>query len=419
MRTLSIVGAGLAAAGLVGPPVATLAAQDILLEKTSGTPAQAPIDRTRPKDHYTPYLPPSSAELPANAKVHIIQKGDTLWDLARAYLGDPYFWPQLWEVNAYITDPHWIFPGDPLVIPVPLLISEVVSEELPFEVLPPPHPVAKRYDVYCASYIRELDPDFKLKKRRGRRGASSREVASLESPAGEAEAASASLEQPKRRRGLAKPRKAQAPVILPPQIIATELGRVALADGDVLYINRGEKDGVVAGDEFLVSEELDLVIHPVTREPIGTAMQMVGTIRVICTQQSTSTAVVVSACEDMNAGALIRPLEPIPIPLAGEYQPTPAQCSDLGDKVSGHIVHAKRSKAAFAEEDLVSIDLGSDAGIVPGDFVTIFRDSDIDPAFPPSVLGDAVVLLVEKSSATVKVMSSYIDMHLGDRVRLK
>ncbi len=47
---------------------------------------------------------------------YIIRKGDTLWDLAFSFLGDPFAWPQIWHQNQYIKDPNLIFPGDTLVI---------------------------------------------------------------------------------------------------------------------------------------------------------------------------------------------------------------------------------------------------------------------------------------------------------------
>ncbi|MBU1410707.1 LysM peptidoglycan-binding domain-containing protein [Myxococcota bacterium] len=45
------------------------------------------------------------------AKRHVVTKGETLWDLAEKYFGDPLFWPELWSWNAHITNPHWLFPG--------------------------------------------------------------------------------------------------------------------------------------------------------------------------------------------------------------------------------------------------------------------------------------------------------------------
>jgi LysM domain-containing protein len=44
--------------------------------------------------------------------VHVVQEGDTLWDISGYYLGDPYSWPRLWSYNEHITNAHWIFPGD-------------------------------------------------------------------------------------------------------------------------------------------------------------------------------------------------------------------------------------------------------------------------------------------------------------------
>ena len=54
--------------------------------------------------------------MPEGSQLHIVEKGDTLWDLAGKYLGNPFAWPQIWELNQWIKDPHWIYPGDPLII---------------------------------------------------------------------------------------------------------------------------------------------------------------------------------------------------------------------------------------------------------------------------------------------------------------
>ena len=47
---------------------------------------------------------------------HVVVKGDTLWDISEAFLSDPWLWPQAWQANPEIRNPHLIYPGDVITL---------------------------------------------------------------------------------------------------------------------------------------------------------------------------------------------------------------------------------------------------------------------------------------------------------------
>ena len=46
--------------------------------------------------------------------IHLVRRGDTLWDLCNHYYQNPWAWPKVWSYNPQIANPHWIYPGDQL-----------------------------------------------------------------------------------------------------------------------------------------------------------------------------------------------------------------------------------------------------------------------------------------------------------------
>ncbi len=328
-------------------------------------------------DHWTPYEPPQ--EFAADAEVYTIQPGDTLWDLARKFLGDPYLWPQLWERNQYIRDAHWIYPGDPLVIGVQ---AEEAAPEPPApepepmvpEPTPEPEPagppadlvtVGSEDDIYCFAYLDDQN-----------------EQVDLSMPSAQ------DMEY-----------------------------KHHFVTGDIVYLNEGSEEGIAAGQEYFLVLPAGELHHPATGAVLGTVKRYMGQARVLCAQDHTAIAEIMSSCDGVPLDAELKPFEPIPVPMT--VLTPPATCCDApSGKLTGYITYSRDKVEVFGEGHAVMIDVGEADRVGPGTVLTIFRDNPVQ-GMPRLVLGELAVLTAGDHWATAMVLSSSAPLSVGDRVELK
>lgn len=310
---------------------------------------------------------------------YIIKKGDTLWDIAETHLGDPLLWPQIWKLNPYIKDPHWIYPDNRLTLPTPE--SDLTSQagvdgedylrggmEIPPDsLLPPPpepKPLATKSEMYASGFISKRQPDQ----------------------------------------------------FFGYVIEAEELNKKGLSENDIVYIDKGADDGILEGDIFFVINKGPAIYHPVNGSFEGTLYNNRGMIQVLCVQEETSTAKIIESYDVVLRGDIIEPFEEYPAPSAIEIEKADF-CEPATGSLDGYIIASKDGVKSLAKGHITYLDLGTDDGVAPGDmFVSFKRPGGVKPDV---YTGELVVIRAEENTSTALIYRSKFEIAVGDYIRQK
>ncbi len=213
-------------------------------------------------------------------EVYTIKKGDTLWDISSRFLKNPFLWPKVWQRNPYITNPHWIYPGNTVRLN---LLEESKKEEAKREE-PKKAAVEDKATVAVAKEpeAKKVEPQPEMKKP---------EVAAEKKVVEEKpvfpEVRYAGFFSDIDFRGVG-------------YVFDSREGKTILAAGDICYVGFRTKDPVSVGDKFTTFTVADDRISIENRS--GKRFNITGIIQIIDQYGSYYTAKVIESFQEINKG---------------------------------------------------------------------------------------------------------------------
>jgi hypothetical protein len=408
-------------------------------------PAQGPPPKNltvRPDGHVSANQDPAN---PDQFEVHVVKQGETLSGISGEVLKNPRLWPQLWEQNEHIINPHWIYPNDKILIrpvtvlseakppepappapeaqPAPAPEVEILTRPAPAPALPPaaaeepvesvfdltaakPAPEVKIEDLYCSGFVKVAPVPKNLKV-----------IARFD---------------------------------VDTRVVATE--------ADYIYISQGSEDGIMPGNIYQVIRPTKMMTNPYGRtkaeRDLGMHYLEIGHVRVTLTQADFSLARVIHTCGDtIEVGDIMLPFEPIVLP----PRERPRQFSPLmttNSGISGQVVATKSVLLSYGssftgpnfqpgvggqgigvldrgvgvEGSIVYIDIGENKSVKPGDIFIAYRETMFDHRLysvpkeaeklksQRTAIGEMIILKVGERASTALVTYSSDALSLGDPV---
>ncbi len=332
---------------------------------------------------------PSAVGGRAAPESYSIQSGDTLWDICQKLLDNPWYWPKLWSLNEYITNPHEIYPGSRLVF-------------FPGSETAPPKMEVMTEGAQAAV------------------PASAPAALTSASPAAPGkELASASI--PKSER-LIEIKLRDLSFISEKEL--KEAGEVThsgetkaeLTDGDHAFLKfeRGQKTGV--GDQFSVIKIIKKVSDPDTSfGSLGWIVRKAAVLKVIAIHKNAVEALVTDCDDSFTRGAKIIPfVSPI-----RKIKPHP-----ILKEMNGQIVDAENQQYLIGDSDFVYVNLGKKQGLDDGSQLFVVRRGDgitlgDDKNLPDVIFGRLLIVETGDRVSTAYVTDVREALQIGDRVRSK
>jgi hypothetical protein len=309
-------------------------------------------------------------------EIYIVKKGDTLWGISEMYLQEPWLWPELWDVNPQVDNPHLIYPGDEL-------------------------------------YLVWVDGQPRLRLRRGRdvKLDPSMRVSPLDLaiPVIPLDEIGAFL---KRHRILSANDLNESAYI-----VSGDQGHLLSAPGDIVY-GRGN---FPAGERaYGIFRPGDTYRDPVTEELLGYQAQEIGGAKLVSSTEAPVTELQINRVnEEVRHADRLLPLEERV--LDATFQPR-APATEIQD---GYMIAVDGGVTQIGTTDIVVLNKGARDGLEIGHVLAIYQAGELvfdkvaeeNVRLPDARAGLALVFEVFEKASYAIVLKSNRVVKVGDKVK--
>ncbi|MCM2678062.1 LysM peptidoglycan-binding domain-containing protein [Echinimonas agarilytica] len=252
-------------------------------------------------------------------EVYIVKKGDTLWDISELFLSTPWLWPQLWQANPQVDNPHLIYPGDRLYLTFvngqPRLSKKKVIKMSP-QVRAEPH-----LSAIPAIPLSVIEPFLKREQ-----------VVS------------------------------QAQYNAMPYVLGTNDGNTRAYQGQLMY-GKGEIENAGRYGIYHAEQELRRFGEP---EVLGLRMSLIA-VADASQHDDLIALTIIKGNQEIRQGDRIMPLLPAEN-LSVSYMPQAPVTP-----IAGHVIATHDNLEYFAAHDVVVIDRGREDGVKPGHTMAVYQ----------------------------------------------
>ena len=304
-------------------------------------------------------------------ELHVVRRGDTLWDICFLYFNDPWQWPKVWSYNAQITNPHWIYPGDLVRLLPRGMFSQTTAPS-------PSSPQPRSPDVPAPS---------------GTFHVGIKQTAFIE----------------------------KSDLDRSSWIAGAVDEKVLLGDNDEVYLRYPAGKPPKVGETYSVYKP-DNVVKSNGVE-IGAYVRVLGTVQVkSVTQDKRARGIILDANQEIERGAKVGPL-------LKTFETVPTVLPKVD--AQGNVVAMLTYNQLIGQGEVLFIDLGKKSGVEVGNRMFVVRRGDAhadlmsnqvgqdDRRFPARALGQVVIVDVGERISVGLVTLAVQEMSIGDIVMMQ